>query len=336
MKKYRAFYLVSLLVILVLSAYPIYMGITLLSSYFENGFVHAANYKKYVIPYTPMCIAIIISAIILPIIYRYAKRFSNLITSAIGVGAFLITEVLFEQIKVMNVLSAIPVNDLSSIPIEDLKYVDVQSWQLSLCMATPEVLVAIGSPLYTEKNPVYKVHFYIIAILIIICVIGLLYGFTRMFREERYEKKKPLTVQSVSLLLFIGLCVLACFTAFYRNGTLYISPLSSFLTGLFFVVFGVTAGLYISGFTYGKKKILSVYLPAMLSAVATIVMYIGELVLMDGELFRFGRGFFFERMGVIPFSACDMVIIFVSGVITCIIAAAINKKKRSENAVNAQ
>ena len=124
-------------------------------------------------------------------------------------------------------------------------------------------------------------------------------------------------MQTVSVIIFIALCILACFTAFFRNGTLYISPLSAFLTGLFFIVFGVTFGIYFAGYLFGRKKPLSVGIPAIIAILTTLVMYVGELMLMDGALFIFGKGFFFEPLFKSPaFSLCDITIILLSGFIT--------------------
>ena len=204
--KYPAFYVTSLFIIIAASVYPIYMGITVFRQYLTNGFVETANYPKYIIPYTPMCIAIIVCTLLLPLLYKIIKRYSVLILSALGIALFIAGELFFEQIKVL----------------EGYKKVPLESWQLSLCIATPEVLMAIGEPIYAENNPSFKVHFYIIAIVIILIVVGILYGFTRMLKEGLYEKKKPLIMQTVSVIIFIALCILACFTAFFRNGTLYI------------------------------------------------------------------------------------------------------------------
>ncbi|MBE6538963.1 MAG: hypothetical protein E7671_05825 [Ruminococcaceae bacterium] len=312
MKKYRNFYLISLGIIIAASIYPIYMGVVALAEYFSEGFIEQANYPKYLIPYAPMCIAIIVAAALMPLTIKLFKRFSLAVTSVIGVGGFILAEKFFEQIKVV-------------VRYETLR---VDGWQLSLCMATPEVLEAQGKPIYAENNPTFKVHFYIIAIVIILSVLALLYGYSKLFLENKKELKKPLLAQTVSVILFIGLCILACFTAFFRNGTLYISPLSSLLTAFFFIVFGITFGIYICSFFIGKGKIC-VWISALTASLTTLIMYIGELLLMGGKLFIFGKGFFFLPLGIIPFSPCDIVVILVSGIITAIIAKLINKEKVS-------
>ena len=309
---YKSFYIVSLIILILLSVYPIYMGITVFIQYMQNGSLDAAEYPKYIIPYTPMCIAIIVSAALLPVIYKLSKRFSLIIGSCIGVGLFFAAELFFEQIKIVEGYTTLP----------------LESWQYSLCIATPEVLQSIGEPIYAENNPAFKLHFYLIAIVIILSVIGVLYGFMKMLKEGIYQKKKPLVVQTVCVTIFVGMCILACFTAFYRNGTLNISPLSAFLTGLFFVVFGVTLGAYFSSHLYGKSQLLSVWVPALIAMLTTIVMYIGELVLMDGYLFVFGSGTFFEPLGAVPFSVCDILIVLISGIITAALSFLLNWHKK--------
>lgn len=316
-KAYRSFYLISLALIVLLSAYPIYMGVKVATEYLANGYVFDIDYPKYVIPYTPMCIAIIVAAAIIPLLYRYAKRATQIISSAVGVGVFLVLEHLFEQIDVK--VAVISWTQAPTIPVD--------SWQLGLCIATPEVLQTIGKPTYTGNNPAYKVHFYIIAILIIVCTVGILCGFTKMIREERRDMKRSLITQTVALALFVGLCILACFTAFYRNGTIHISPLSAFLTCLFFVVFGVTFGLFIAGFVYRKKPWVAYTLPTVSACAMTVVMYIGELVLMGGCVFRFGEGAFFSPIGEFPLSPCDIMIILASGAITLLATRILRGKK---------
>ncbi len=311
--KSKVFYRLSLIILILLSVYPIYMGIKVFIQYLQNGSMLAEEYPKYIIPYTPMCISIIVSAALLPSLYKLSKRFSLIIGSGIGIVLFFSGELFFEQIKVVEGYTEMPLS----------------SWQFALCYATPEVLRAIGEPIYAENNPAFKVHFYLIAIVIILSVIGVLYGFMRMFQEGLYQKMKPLIVQTVCVTVFISLCILACFTAFYRNGTLYISPLSAFLTGLFFVVFGVTFGMYFAGHFYGKRKLLSIWIPSIIAILTTIAMYIGELVLMGGYLFVFGKGGFFMPLGIVSFSLCDLSIILISGIITASLSLLINRREKA-------
>lgn len=320
-KQYKLFYLVSLIIIILLSAYPLYMGIVVLAGHFSGGGIAAGDYPKYIIPYAPICIGILVTAILLPGIYKLNKRASLWIASCMGAILYLASELLFEQIKVVEIQA----EDFGIVPI-----VPIDAWQYSLCMATPEVLESIGEPVYAGNNPAFKIHFYLIAIVIVLSVIGILHGFTRSFQENKWEKKRPLIVQTICVVIFIGLCILACLTAFYRNGTLYISPLSAFLTGLFFVVLGTTFGVYFSCHLYGKGRLLGIILPTASAVLATIAMYIGELVMMDGRLFRFGRGVFFEPVGKLILSPCDFGIVILAGIVTGIISYLLNLPEKKE------
>ncbi|MHB1453793.1 MAG: hypothetical protein ACYCYM_07570 [Saccharofermentanales bacterium] len=306
--KYRSFYLLSSATTLAVCAYPVYMGVVTLLAWMQNGVVTLADYKKYVIPYAPIGIALVITVLMMPFIYRLSSRFALPVSSAIGTALFFITEILLEKIPVSE----------SLLPL--------QSWQYSLCIATPEVLRTIGAPLYAQGNPAFKYHFYLISLVIILASIHVVYGFTRMIKTDDRTKKRPLIAQLVSVAVFAGLCVLACFTAFYRNGTLQISSLSASLMSLFFVVFGVTAGAYAGCIFYRRHYILSVLLPALIAAGISLAMYAGELVLMGNVLFRYGTGAFFTPIGALPFAAVDYLVILLSGAITYLLMLLLNKK----------
>ncbi len=159
--------------------------------------------------------------------------------------------------------------------------------------------------------------------MILLAVTHILHRFTRMIKEEEYHRKKVLIVQLAATVLFILLCILACLTAFYRTGTIVVSPLSAFLMGIFFIVFGIVPGISLSCLFWGKRRLLSVLVPSVLSMAATLVMYLGELALMDGVLFRFGHGSFFTPIGGLPFAAVDFLVIFLSGAVTYILSTAL-------------
>lgn len=312
--QYRSFYLLSVLAILLASVYPIYMGLAAFRSFLLNKIVLAEDYPKYIIPYTPICISLIVVVCLMPILYRIGKKYTLLISSVLGAVLFGVMELAFEQIPIVEF-------PLSS------RQIPLQSWQLSLCAATPEVLRSIGKSIYAGNNPAFKVHFYLISLVIILAVINVVCGFMMMLKEQDYSKKKPLIVQLISAVVFVGLCILACFTAFYRNGTLNISSLSAILMSIFFVVFGVTFGVYFGCIFYQKSKWLSIAVPTVVSMATTIAMYAGELILTGGYLYRFGYGALCRPIGGIPFAAIDFIVIAVSGLLTCGLMLLLNRKK---------
>jgi hypothetical protein len=310
---YKKFYVISLGALSLACAYPIYMGIAMLMSYINKGFVDVVDYRKYVIPYTPICIALIVSIALLPVVFKLTKKYTLLAASALATTLFFIAEIYFEQIEVRAI---------------NIMY-QLQGWQLSLCMVTPEVQKSLGVPIYAQNNPAFKIHFYIISIVIILTVINVIFGFSKMLREKEYDKKRPLIAQAVTAAVFIGLCIFACFTAFYRTGTINISKISAMLMSIFFIVFGISVGVYVGSIFYGKKKLLSVVIPAIAASITTIVMYIGELILMGGSLFKFGNGFLFEPLGEIPYAIIDFIVIFLSGIVTYSLLHFLNKHPQS-------
>ena len=65
-KKYRKFYVFSLMGIMLAAFYPIYMGALVAVEMVRNGAVPLESYPKYVIPYTPIAIALILGVLMMP------------------------------------------------------------------------------------------------------------------------------------------------------------------------------------------------------------------------------------------------------------------------------
>ena len=71
--------------------------------------------------------------------------------------------------------------------------------------------------------------------------------------------------------------------------------------------------------------ILSIIVPAITASLTTLIMYLGELILMGGKLYIYGDGLLFHAIGAIPFSVADFAIILFSGLMTYIILHNLNK-----------
>ena len=132
-----------------------------------------------------------------------------------------------------------------------------------------------------------------------------------MIRTGDNSRKKSLVIQAVCSAVFLGMCIWACFTSFYRTGEITVSALSAVLMAVFFIVFGVTMGSFTGSYTLGKRKAWSVFLPALISSLITLIMYIGEMILLSGHLYRFGTGFFFSGLPVIVLAPADIIIILL-------------------------
>ena len=318
------FFHISLLVIFLLSFYPLLMGGKLLAAYFRYGYVSAEAYPKYVIPYTPIAIALVLCTALLPVVKKRYKEHALTALSIIGSLVFLHAEIAFERVVVFDGNS--------------LLKTDVGGWQAYMCYITPEAMRAyefqrtIGFDLAQRYNPSFKIHFYLISFLIVISVMGVVHGYSKMICDKDHGRKKPLIIQTIAVGIFVGLCILACFTAFYRTGALYISTVSSLLMTDFFVVFGLTAGVYAGSLLYFKKPVYSLLVPALIACLATACMYVGELILMGGVVFRLGRGLMFDPLFTGPLAPVDFAVILLAGILTYFILYLIRQRKEPSEA----
>lgn len=316
-KTFRKYYLFSLLGVLLASCYPIYMGISVIVDMIRYGTVYAENYPKYIIPYTPIALALLVCVALIPVALKYFKKYALLFETVISTVLFFVFEFILERaVTVTRTVTGI--------------FSTLEDWQMFMCYVPPnsfeertwtEVDVLMG-----EYSPAFKLHFYIISIVLIISILNCFYGFAKMIHTGDKSRRKSLVIQSVASGAFLGMCIWACFTAFYRNGDIQVSALSAVLMSVFFVLFGVTVGIYIESFTLNKKPLLSVWLPSVSAAVVTLVMYIGEMILLSGHLYRFGDGFFFAVIPGIVLAPVDIVVILGSGVMTAIIASFVRNK----------
>lgn len=316
-KTFRKYYLFSLLGVLLASCYPIYMGISVIVDMIRYGTVYAENYPKYIIPYTPIALALLVCVALIPVALKYFKKYALLFGTVISTVLFFVFEFILERaVTVTRTVTGI--------------FSTLEDWQMFMCYVPPnsfeertwtEVDVLMG-----EYSPAFKLHFYIISIVLIISILNCFYGFAKMIHTGDKSRRKSLVIQSVASGAFLGMCIWACFTAFYRNGDIQVSALSAVLMSVFFVLLGVTVGIYIESFTLNKKPLLSVWLPSVSAAVVTLVMYIGEMILLSGHLYRFGDGFFFAGIPGIVLAPVDIVVILGSGVMTAIIASFVRNK----------
>ena len=315
-KQFRNYWLWACAGMLLASVYPLVMGIRVVADMVLQGSVMKENYPKYIIPYTPISLALILGTLLMPLWFRWLKKYALAGASALSVGTFFGAELLLEQKVVVT-------SEVVS---------KLEDWQMFMCWIPPEGTVLHKTQtaveiLMGEYTPAFKLHFYAISLVLILAVLNCLYGFGQLARTGDNRRKKALTLQAVSAGLFLGMCVLACFTAFWRDGSLEVSPLSAFLMTLFFLLFGVTSGLFGGSFLAGRGKPYGIWVPAALASAMTLLMYIGEMCLMNGHLYLLGSGILFESIPGIVFSPFDLLTVIASGVITGVIFRAIERKK---------
>ena len=320
-KKFRLYWLISVFGVIAASAYPLYMGVHVISDMIKDGNVLKENYPKYIIPYTPVAFAVILSVLLLPLLIKFLKRFAVLGGFAASLGTFFAFEMLFENKVVVATAETT---------------VKLENWQMYMCYVppggwgTPVTEYKTHTPveiLMGEYNPAFKLHFYLISVILILSILNCIYGFAQMIKTGDKSRKKALILQSVCSALFLSLCILACFTAFWRDGNILVSPLSAFLMSLFFILLGVTAGIF-AGSLLLKRKKAAVWVPTAVSTVITLVMYIGEMILLHGHLYRFGSGFFFEGLPGIILAPVDILVIICSGLVSFLLMLLVSKSKK--------
>lgn len=318
-KNFWKYYWLSCVGVLLASYYPLSMGVRVVTDMLTDGTVLKENYPKYIIPYTPICLAILLGVLILPLCVKLFKRFALAGGAVAAVGAFFVFETLFEQKVVITATTVVST---------------LEDWQMFMCYIPAQSETTVSYKLQTavdilmgNYSPAFKLHFYVISVVLILAILNCIYGFGQMIATGQKKRLKSLILQSACALAFLGLCILACFTAFWRDGSIRVSPLSAVLMSVFFILLGVTAGVFAGSFLLGKRKILSVWIPAIVSAGMTLLMYIGEMVLLNGHLYQFGTGVLFNSIPGIILSPVDVLIVLASGCMTALLFSLLNRKK---------
>ena len=323
-KGFRNYYLLACIGILLASYYPLSMGFRIIWDMVTEGTVLKEAYPKYIIPYTPISIAILLGVFCMPLCMKLLRKQALVGGVSLATVFFFATELLFEKKVVVTTAETVT---------------KLEDWQMFMCYVPPEgwgetvTTYKTQTPveiLMGEYSPAFKLHFYVISIVLILTVLNALYGFGQMVCTGDRKRLNALILQSVCSLLFLGLCILACFTAFWRDGSLQVSPLSASLMTLFFVLLGVTVGVFVGSFGLGKRKALSLWLPSVTASLMTLLMYVGEMSLLNGHLYRLGTGLLFTELPAIVFAPADLLAILLSGGITAFLTILLNRIQYSE------
>ena len=324
-KKFNRYYLLSIIGILIASFYPLLMGVRVITDMIADGIVEKENYPKYIIPYTPISIALILGVLLIPVFIRLFKKYAFVGGAITSTGVFFLFELLFENKVIVEASEVVT---------------KLEDWQMFMCAIPPEgVFDTFGKTeaiygtktaveiLMGDYNPAFKLHFYIISVVLILTVLNCFYGFACVIKTGEKSRLKSLVLQSVCTVVFLGLCIFACFTAFFRDGNIEVSPLSATLMIAFFILLGVTVGVFVGSFLLEKRKLISVLIPSVVASSLTLLMYIGEMILLSGNLYRFGSGIIFDSINGIVLAPVDILVIVLSGCITALLFTLINKKE---------
>ncbi len=317
-KALSRYYVMTVLGVLLASCYPFFMGICVIRDMLVSGTVFKEDYPKYIIPYTPICIAVLTGVLLLPLCANLPKRFALLAGSVAAIAVFFVLEILFEQQVVVTSTETVS---------------KLEDWQMFMCYAPPDgwgettttyKTQTAAEILMGDYNPAFKLHFYMISLVLILSILNCVYGFWQMIKTGEKQRLHSLILQAVCALAFLGLCILACFTAFWRDGSIQVSPLSAVLMAVFFILLGVTAGIYTGSFLLDKGKTVSIGIPAFVSSAMTLFMYIGEMILLHGHLYSFGKGFIFDSISGMVLAPIDVLIIIASGCLSALFCALLN------------
>ena len=325
-KHLTAYWLCSLAGVLILSCYPLFMGARVLSDTLRNGTVFKENYPKYVIPYTPLAFAVILGILLMPLLLRLMKGAAVFGGTAVSAAAFFGAELWFERNVVVSAEETV---------------VRLADWQMYMCYSPPggwgstvteykthsAVEILMG-----EYNPAFKLHFYLISVILILALLNCFYGFAQIIRTGDRSRKRALILQSVSAAAFLGLCILACFTAFWRDGSIEVSALSALLMSAFFILMGLTAGIFAGSLLLNRSKAVMTRIPAAVSVLVTLLMYIGEMILLHGHLYRFGEGGFFAGIPKLILAPVDLLVILASGILMYLLMRTEAKRAAAEAA----
>ena len=316
-KAFSRYYLLTVLGVLLLSMYPLYMGIRVIGDMIRFGAVSIADYPKYIIPYTPISLAVLAGVLLMPLLLRYTKKFALPVASAIGVAVFFTAELLLENLVIVS----------------DTVETKLESWQMYMCYISPEWTVTrvwrAVDVLIGDYSPAFKLHFYMISLVLILSILNCIYGFGQMLLSGDRSRRKALILQSVSAAAFLGLCVFACFTAFYRKGELLVAPISAVLMWSFFILLGVTVGIYMGSLMIGRKRSVMIGLSAAAASCVTLLMYVGEMILLSGHVYRFGTDFLFRPLSPLALAPIDLIVILSAGGITAGVLAAISRRSQT-------
>ncbi len=316
-KAFGRYYLFSCIGVLLASYYPLSMGVRVLRDMIVNGTVLKENYPKYIIPYTPLSVALIVGVLLMPLCIKRLGRFALAEGASVATSVFFVLELLLEETVVISGAETVT---------------KLEDWQMFMCYIPPETVTPYKTQtavdiLMGDYDPAFKLHFYLIAVILILTILNSVYGFGQLVSSGETKRRGALIVQSCCTAVFLGLCILACFTAFWRDGALTVSPLSATLMTVFFVLFGVTAGAFVGSFLLGKRRGVSVWVPAAVALVMTLAMYIGELILLNGHVYRFGTGILFQGIAGVVLAPFDVMVILLAGGITAGVLRLLNRRK---------
>ena len=87
-KRFTRYWLWSCIGVLLASFYPLTMGVRVIVDMLRDGLVYQENYPKYIIPYTPIAVAVILGVALMPLFFKWLKRYALLGGAALSAAVF--------------------------------------------------------------------------------------------------------------------------------------------------------------------------------------------------------------------------------------------------------
>jgi len=320
MNNYKRFYILSLAALAVLSAYPLVNGVRMAYFSIVNGAITPQQYARYVVPYAAICVSLLLFAALQPL-FAKLKRLAFPVGMAAAYGVFFALGRFFETIQIR--VTGMTLFDPSTLASSDASAsATAELWQAALCAISPVMFQGLPSYelsdrlVYVMGDGAYKIHYYMISLLLITMVCGLIYGIDKMLRTNDSSLAQSVKLRGASAAALVSLCVFANTTGFFRQAAPIQTPLASVLTSSFFIILGMSAGVYVGSYLLKKGKHLGIYVPVLTAVCATALMYVGEAVMMRGKLYRFGIGWFFNALPFVVLAPVDVLIVILSGAAT--------------------
>jgi hypothetical protein len=301
-RSFKRFYLTALFPLIFLSAYPVAMGTGIAVLSFQNGRILPEYYEQTVIPYAAVCSSILLTLLLYPLLSKL-RRFSLPSATVFAAGLFLGLEWYMENIT-----------------IHSPEALSAYKWQLESHIGSAEATQAFQM-LYDNT---YRIHYYITSLMLIVLVIGLIYSYENRIQSEEGGRKNLFRLQLIFTILFVVFCAFVNAASYLRKVSFlteavdYLISLSPTLTVFFNLVMSLAFGLYMAGFLSGKRRLVSVFIPAAAAILTAGAMYYGEYRMLDGILYRFGYTKVFQSLPYTIVTAADAFVILGSGALTAL------------------
>ena len=203
-KSIKGFYWTVLFLLLIISAYPVYLGIRVLVLHFQNTSIQPEDYAHLVIPYAAVCSSLLITTILYPLLSKLPK-YSVAAASILGLGLFAVMEWYIEGLTIFAP-----------------KAQSAFQWQLVQNIGITDTTLAF----HKLFDNTYRIHYLVVSLLLILLVTDMVYSYGRLISSKDRPKKISFTCSFFNRTLY--------FTLYCFKYTLYPGRVCRFYYSIFF------------------------------------------------------------------------------------------------------